>query len=63
MIIRGMPGTSDTLCKSTELARPHLVPFYDGVVGLEVAMVEILVLVDAWIVVVGEVWRSQMGAV
>jgi hypothetical protein len=65
MVTRGVPRTSDALCKSTELARPHLdfvVPIYDVVVGLEVAMVEILVLVDTGIVVVGEVWRSQFRA-
>ena len=62
MVTRGMPRTSDALCKSIELAHPHLgfvVPIYDGIVGLETAMVKIFVLEDAGIVVVGEVWGPQ----
>ena len=55
------PNLRCVLCKSIELACPHLglvVIVDDGVVRLEAAMVKILVHVDAGIVVVSEIWES-----
>ena len=52
------PGLRHALCKSAELARPHLslVAKVDyGVIRLETAMVKIFVRVDAGEVVTGEV--------
>ena len=53
------PNLRFVLCKSIKLACPYfglVVIVDDGVVGLEAAMVKILVHVDAGIVVVGEIW-------
>ena len=49
------------LCKSVKLACPHL--GFVVIVDDGVAVMKILVVVDAGIVVVGEVWESQTGAV
>ena len=49
------------LCKSVKLAHPHL--GFIVIVDNGVAVMKILVIVDARIVIVGEVWESQIGAV
>ena len=49
----------DILGKTDELAGPHfdrVVVVHDVIIRLEATMVEVLVLVDARIVVVGEAW-------
>ena len=54
------PNLRFVLCKSIKLACPYfglVVIVDDGVVGLEAAIVKILVHVDAGIVVVGEIWE------
>ena len=54
------PNLRCVLCKSIKFACPHfglVVIVDDGVIGLEAAMMKILVHVDARIVVVGEIWE------